>query len=339
MMRAFKAVRLDAESYPVEPEERSQLEAAGAEWTAIEKYAVDGILATATDCDALLVVSSKLPAELIGQLARCRVIARLGAGTDRIAVDMATTHGILVANVPDFCINEMADHAMALLLAWARRLFYMAEQMRLGNWNARHNPAVHRLAGQSLGLAGFGASAQAVAVRAKPFGLRLQAWARNPDKYREKASRLGVDLIDFESLLATSDFLSVHIPLTPETRGLIGAGELERMKSTVILINTSRGAIIDEDALVAALRARRIGGAALDTFAGIDVFDSTGPPVHPLLALENVILTPHCSGSSVESTRESKVRGAANAAAVLRGHWPPYVVNSDVVPRFPLAAP
>src|SRR5207248_1989057 len=140
---------------------------------------------------------------------------------DRIDVAAATRRGIVVANVPDFCVNEMAEHVLALLLAWGRRLFFMAEALRQGNWSARNHPGVHRLAGQTLGLIGFGASARAVAVRARPFGLRLLAWARNPAKYQDEARRLGVELAPLDRVLAESDFASVHLPLTNETRHLI----------------------------------------------------------------------------------------------------------------------
>jgi D-3-phosphoglycerate dehydrogenase len=331
------AVRLNATTYPPEADERLELERAGATFVALEGQNPDEVLAVARDCDALLAVSAKVPAELIDQLMRCRVIARLGAGTDRIDVAAATRRGILVTNVPDFCTNEQAEHTLALLLAWVRRLPYMLSAMQRGEWTARHHPGVHRLSGQTLGLVGFGASAQAVAVRAAPFGLRLLAWARSPAKYQEMAARLGVELVPFDRLLADSDFVSLHLPLTAETRGVISARELARMKASTVLINTARGALADEGALVAALQAGRLGGAVLDVFDGIDVFALPGPPPeHPLLKLENVLCTPHCAGSSVESSRDSKVRGARNAALVLLGKEPPYIVNPDVIPRFGL---
>jgi D-3-phosphoglycerate dehydrogenase len=164
--------------------------------------------------------------------------------------------------------------------------------------------------------------------------VKLLAWVRNPDKHRAAAERLGVQLVPFDDLLENSDFLSIHLPLTTETRGLIGAPQLARMKSTAVMINTARGAIVDESALVSALQSGRLGGAALDVFDGIDVFALPGtPPDHPLLKLENVICTPHCAGSSVESSRDSKVRGARHAALVLTGKLPPHIVNPDVVPR------
>jgi phosphoglycerate dehydrogenase-like enzyme len=147
-----------------------------------------------------------------------------------------------------------------------------------------------------------------------------------------------VELVELDRLLEESDFVSIHLPLTPETRHLIDASRLARMKPTAVLINTARGAIFDENALVASLREKRIAGAALDVFEGIDVFAIPGTPAaHPLLELDNVILTPHSAGSSVESTLDSKVRGAQNAAAVLSGKWPAAVVNPGVRPRLPLA--
>jgi D-3-phosphoglycerate dehydrogenase len=270
-------------------------------------------------------------------LERCRTIARLGAGTDKIDVAAATRCGIVVSNVPDFCVNEQAEHTLALLLAFARRLPYMMAAMRSGDWSARHHPRVHRIAGQTLGLVGFGASAQGVAERARSFGLRLLAWTRSSEKHHAEAGKLGVSLVELDRLLAESDFESLHLPLTDGTRNLLDARRLALLKPTAVLVNTARGAIVDERALVEALRNRQIAGAALDVFDEIDVFALPGHTLsHPLLELDNVILTPHCAGSSVESSLDSKRRGARNAAEVLLGRWPPHVVNSEVIPRFPL---
>jgi D-3-phosphoglycerate dehydrogenase / 2-oxoglutarate reductase len=336
----LKAVRLNAVTYPVEPAERAELERVGCALVAVEGQRPAEIVGAAADCDALLVVAAHVPGTVVERLTRCRVISRLGAGTDRIDTEAATRAGIVVANVPDFCLNEQAEHTLALLLALARRLPWMAAAMARCDWSARHDSGVHRVAGRTLGLVGFGAGAKAVAERARGFGLRLLAWARTPDRHRADAGRLGVELVDLDRLLAESDFVSIHLPLTPDTRHLLDAGRLARMKPTAVLVNTARGAIVDEAALVGALQQRRIAGAALDVFETLDVFNL--PPAslaardHPLMGLDNVILTPHCAGSSVESTLDSKVRGAQNAAAVLRGEWPPSVVNAGVRPRFPL---
>lgn len=331
------ALRLNSETYPVEPQERQQLAAAGAELVCIEGQSEAEQLAAGRDCDALLVVSAYVTGDVIGQLARCRTIARLGAGTDRIDVEAATRQGIVVSNVPDFCLGEQADHTMALLLASARRLPSMMKAMHSALWTARQDAGVRRIAGRTLGLIGFGASAQAVARRAAGFGLVLQAWTRSPDKYASVAKALGVQLVDLGTLLGSSHFVSIHLPLSAQTRGMIGRPQLASMLPDAVLINTARGAVVDEDALVDCLRRRAIGGAALDVFSGIDVFAKPGVPQHhPLLELDNVIATPHCAGSSVESTRESKVRGAGHAAQVLSGLWPDHIVNPQVNPRNPL---
>ncbi len=333
----FRAVRLNAVTYPVEPTESRELSRAAAELTAIEGQRPEEILAAAADCDALLVVSSSIPAAVIDRLARCRVISRLGAGTDKIDMAAATERGIVVANVPDFCLNEQAEHTLALLLAAARKLPYMTDALRTANWTARSDRGVHRVAGRTLGLVGLGASAQAVAKRAAAFDLRILAWVRTPEKYRPVASRMNVELVDLSDLLARSDFVSLHLPLTGDTTHVLDAGRLAEMKPGAVLINTARGALVDEGALVEALRQRRIAGAALDVFEGIDVFALPGTPAeHPLLDLDNVILTPHCAGSSVESSLDSKTRGARHAADVLLGRWPPHVVNPQVLPRIPL---
>jgi D-3-phosphoglycerate dehydrogenase / 2-oxoglutarate reductase len=330
----FAAVRLNAVTYPVDPAEEQEWAGVSVELRAIEGQRPDEIALAAAACDALLVVSSHVPGTVIEQLERCRVIARLGAGTDRIDVGAATRCGIVVTNVPDFCLNEQAEHTLALLLAFARRLPAMTAAMHQGDWSARHHPEVRRIAGRTLGLVGFGASAQAVARRAQAMGLRLLAWARNPAKYQRTAAHAGVELIGLDPLLTMSDFVSIHLPLTVETRHLIDARRLALLQPHTALINTARGAVIDESALVDVLRHRRIAGAALDVFEGIDVFAPPGRrPQHPLLELDNVILTPHCAGSSVESTRDSKVRGTRNAVDVLHGRWPGHVVNPEVVPR------
>ena len=333
----LKAVRLNSITYPLEAVERAELARARVELIEIEGQEPHEILAAAEGCDALLVVSSRVPKSVIERLSRCRVIARLGAGTDKIDVAEATRQGIVVTNVPDFCLHEQAEHTLALLLSFARRLPFMMEAMRTHNWSARHHPGVHRIAGQTLGLIGFGASAQAVAHRAATFGLRLMAWVRNPAKYQLIADQHGAELVPLDRLLSESDFVSIHLPLCDDTHHLLSADRLARMKPNAVLINTARGAIVDEVALVELLRQRKIAGAALDVFEEIDVFAVPGTPTsHPLLELDNVILTPHCAGSSVESSLDSKIRGTRNAADVLLGIWPRYVVNPAVAPRSPL---
>lgn len=332
-----KVVRLNTTTYPMAAGERAELARASADVIEIEGQEPDEILAAAADCDALLVVSSRVPKDVVQQLSRCQVIARMGAGTDKVDVAEATLRGILVTNVPDFCLQEQAEHTMTLLLAFARRLPFMMQAMQSFDWGARHHPGVHRIAGQTLGLIGLGASSQAVAERAAAFGLRLKAWVRNPAKYQQLANELRVELVSLDQLVATSDFISIHLPLCESTYHLLSADLLATMKPTAVLINTARGAIVDEPALVTLLQQRKIAGAALDVFEGIDVFAIPGTPAsHPLLQLDNVILTPHSAGSSVESSLDSKIRGARNAVDVLLGVRPRHIVNPDVVPRVAL---
>ena len=321
------AVRLNAVTYPTEAAERAEISRAHADFVEIEGQTSSEILAAAENCDALLVVSSSVPKAVIEKLPQCRVIARLGAGTDKIDVAEATRRGIVVTNVPDFCLNEQADHTMALLLSFARRLPYMSQAMRAFNWSARHHPGVHRLTGQTLGLIGFGASAQAVARRAAAFGLQIVASVRDAAKYRDAAAQTGVQFVSLEQLLSASDFVSIHLPLSAETRHLLSAEKLGLLKATAVLINTARGAIVDEAALAKLLQEGKIAGAALDVFEGIDVFALAGTPAsHPLLQLDNVILTPHCAGSSggieprIKDPRRSQCRrcAARNSAETCR---------------------
>lgn len=326
----FKAVRLSATTYPDEPIEHEELAAVGASLTCLEGDSQEEIIDAARDCDALLLVVSYIPAKVIDALTKCRVISRLGAGVDRIDLAAAKRKRIVVCNLPDFCENEQAEHALALLLASARELPYMWAAMRKGEWTARHHQGVHRVAGRTLGLVGFGLSAQGLARRAAALGLKLIAYARPNPKREAEAKALGVRLVALDDLLREADFVSLHLPLTDETRHLIDASKLALMKPTARLINTARGSIVDEGALIEALRHHRIAGAALDTYETLDVFaSSNGPTPHPLLELDNVVLTPHCAGSSVESTYDSKRRAARNAALVLSGQRPESIVVGD----------
>lgn len=302
------------------------------------------IVPRVADCDAIFVVSTALPESVIESLSRCRVISRLGTGTDKIDVAAATRKGILVTNVPTFCVEEQADHTMALLLALLRKLPQMSRAMEKGHWNhaRRQASANRRLAGSVLGLIGFGNSARAVAERARGFGMRVIATRRNMDAPTDAADALGVEMVALDDLLQNADYVSLHLPLDDHTYHLLDRAMLSKMKPGAYLVNTSRGAIVDEEALVDLLGDGRLAGAGIDTFEGIDVFvEEERPPDHPLLSLDNVILTPHVGAISVQAMEDVTTGGIANAAAVLSGFWPPAenLVNPEVEPRFPLAQP
>ncbi len=343
-LQDFRVVRLNAALSPMSQFERDLFREHRLHPLEAEANSPATIVPRVADCDAIFVVSTALPESVIESLSRCRVISRLGTGTDKIDVVTATRKGILVTNVPAFCVEEQADHTMALLLALLRKLPQMSQAMTQGAWNAarRQASANQRLSGSVLGLVGFGNSARAVAKRARGFGIRVIATRRNMDAPADQADELGVEMMALEDLLQQADYVSLHLPLTDHTYHLLDRAMLRKMKPGAYLINTSRGAIVDEEALVEFLREERLAGAGIDTFEGIDVFvEEEKPPDHPLLSLDNVILTPHVGAISVQAMQDVSTGGMANAAAVLSGFWPSpdNLVNPEVVPRFPLAKP
>lgn len=341
-LNRYHVVRLDAGLFPVNESEAALNVQYGLDPIEVEAFAQEEIIPRIADCDALVVVSSALPTAVIESLNRCRVISRRGIGTDKIDVETATRAGILVTNVPEFCSGEIADHTIALLLSLARKVPRMSQAMDEGAWSRARKESLsnQRLAGRVLGLVGFGGGAQAVARRAKPFGLRLLATRRNLAASRHDAAELGVEMVDLDTLLAESDYVSLHLPLDAETYHLLDEAKLRKMKPGTFLINTARGAIVDEMALVAALSEDRLAGAALDTFEHIDVFSGReGRPDHPLLGLDNVVLTPHIASESVQAQWDVAKGSVENLVSVLSGRWPlsENIVNPRVVPRVPLS--
>jgi D-3-phosphoglycerate dehydrogenase / 2-oxoglutarate reductase len=288
--------------------------------------AAEDILAVARDADAVLVTYAKLPGDLIRQLRRCRAIGRFGLGVDNIDIPAATEEGIAVTYVPDYCIEEVSDHAMALLLALARKLAFSNKLVQAGRWEMPAVVPIHRLSSRVLGLVGFGNIARALAPKAKSFGMRVVAY--DPYAPADAFKTLGVESMGFEALLACADFVSLHVPLMPATRGLIDAKALAKMKKTAYLINTSRGPLIDEPALIAALDAGIIGGAALDVVAVEPLAKDS-----PLLGRDNVILTPHTGFYSVEALAELQTKCASDVRRVLSGERPIYPVNPEVLKK------
>ena len=342
LLRGCRVVRLNANLFPVDEYESSVFAQYGLSPELVEAYTPEEMIPRVADCDAVCVVSASMPARVMESLARCRVISRYGIGTDKLAVDAATRKGILVVNVPEFCNDEMGDHAMSLLLAVTRKLPQMSRVVAKGAWSTGRKLAYanRRLAGRVLGLVGFGNSAQAMAQRAMGFGLRILATRRNLHAPSPAARELGVEMVDLDTLLAESDYVSLHLPLSPETYHLLDEARLRKMKPGAVLINIARGALVDETALAAALREGRLGGAGIDTFEQITPFTEVEePPRHPFLGLENVVLTPHVAALSADSKRVLTKGAVENLVAVLSGHWPrpDHMVNPGVIPRLPLA--
>ncbi len=279
------------------------------------------ILDVAREADGVLVTYAKLPAGLLQQLQRCKVIGRFGLGVDNIDVKAAAALNIVVTYVPDYCLHEVSDHAMALVLALARKVPFSNSLVQQGRWEMPAVVPIRRLEGQTLGLVGLGNIPRRVAPKAQAFGFKVVA--HDPYVSAALARELGVELVSFERLLETSDFISVHAPLTPQTRGLFNAEAFGRMKKGAYLVNTARGPLVDEAALVAALDAGHLGGAALDVVATEPLGKES-----PLLGRTNVIVTPHTAFYSVEALEELQTKCAIDVARVLSGEKPIYPVSA-----------
>jgi D-3-phosphoglycerate dehydrogenase / 2-oxoglutarate reductase len=282
------------------------------------------LVALAPTADAILTCWRQVTPAVLAAAPRCRIVSRYGIGLDNIAVDQASELGILVTNVPDFCLDEVSDHVLALILAWARRVVPFAQATRSGNWDLQIGRSIPRLRGQTLGLVGYGKLAQAVVPKALALGLKIIA--HTPRIAANALDPFGIATQDLDFLLHESDYVSLHVPLTTATRHLIDAQRLRQMKPTALLINTARGAVIDEAALLTALQEGWITGAALDVLA------QEPPPVnHPLLELENVLITPHAAFYSTSAIAELAQRATEQVVQVLRGEIPRNLVNPIVL--------
>jgi D-3-phosphoglycerate dehydrogenase len=322
---AFMVAVTDSVFPSQEPEHRV-LDPLGVELRAGQCRSEEEVIALAKDADAILNCYAKMTARVIGELKRCKVIARYGIGVDNVDLAAATRAGIVVTNVPDYCVDEVSDHGLALLLGLARRVVAADQAVKGGAWDVVAHKGIRRVRGQTLGLLGFGKIARALAGKAQAIG--MQVVAVDPFVDAGAMARLQVRAVDLDTLLAESDAVSVHVPLSPETRGIIGERALARMKPTAFLINTSRGPVVDESALIAALQAGRLAGAGLDVFEQEPV-----DPESPLLKMENVVTLPHI-GSATEATRQAMVDLAAdNLLAVLQGKPPLTPVNPEVLDR------
>ena len=302
---------------------REVLSTIGAELQLASDASPEAVLKVASGADALLVTYAKINGDMIRQMKKCRIISRFGIGVDNVDLDAATSAGIVVTKVPDYCIDEVSDHAMALLLAAARKIPMATEQVHSGTWKMPNFVPIHRLRGSVLGLVGFGRIPQLVAPKAKAFGLRVVAY--DPFIPKDVFAQAGVEQVEFPQLLKMSDYVSIHTPLTPETKGLFNADAFKQMKRTAYVVNTARGPIVDEAALAAALDAGQIAGAALDVM-------TEEPPVNsPLIGNRKVILTPHTSFYSEESLVELQTKASQEVVSVLSGKPPRNPVNPDVL--------
>ena len=284
----------------------------------------DELLAALDGIDAALAGSEPYSARVIAARPQLRVIARVGVGYDAVDVAAATAHGIAVTTTPGTNHDSVAEHTFALLLGLSRELVPQHLGVKSGGWPRR---STLPLRGAALGIAGLGRIGKAVALRGEVFGMKLLAYDPYPD--HAFASAHGVTLVPFERLLTESDFLSLHLPVTAETHHLINRETLKRMKPTAFLVNTARGALVNEADLLEALRAGRLAGA------GLDVFEQEPPGKSPLFELDNVLLTPHGAGTDRKSRDDMALSAAQAIVSLSRGEWPAEkVVNPEVRPAF-----
>jgi D-3-phosphoglycerate dehydrogenase len=278
------------------------------------------LLALVPEADAILTCFRLVTPAVVRAGGRLRVIGRYGVGVDNIAVDVATERRIPVTNVPVYCVDEVAEHAIALLLTLARRTATYDASVRAGEWRIEAGMPMHRIAGSVLGVLGFGRIGRAVVSRAVGLGMRVLVFDHSSAPEAIRAA--GAEAADLDVLLAASDAVTIHLPSTPATRHLLDGDRLARMKRGAFLINCARGAIVDLDALAVVLAEGGLGGA------GLDVFEPERLPVdHPLVGLRNTVLTPHVAFYSEESIAELQRRATENVIAVLTGGSPEHVVN------------
>jgi D-3-phosphoglycerate dehydrogenase len=306
--------------------ERAVLAEAGARLVEQPCLTEEDLLVHGRDAVAILTLDEPLSARVIAGLGHCRVISRFGIGVDKVDVEAATAAGIVVTNVPDYCVDEVSDHALALLLAVARRIVRLDRAVRDGVWDTMTVAGpVRRLRGRSLGVVGFGRLGRSFAAKAAALGLEVSA--HDPYVTDDVIAAAGVRPVTLPELLAGSDIVSLHVPLTAGTRHVLDRDRIATMRSGAVLVNTSRGGLVDEAALVEALREGRLEGA------GLDVFEHEPPPLDdPLLSLANVVVTSHSSHYSLESAADMREKAFRNVVLVLQGRAPLSAVNQVGAP-------
>ncbi len=313
--------------------EKDILERAGCDVVVLESREEKDILAAVKDADGLI-APPVLTKTLISALDKCKVIACSSIGMDKVdGVELANEKGIVICNVPDVFIDEVANHTLALLLACVRWIVPVAQHTKEGGWGQRggRRPVgyIHRITGETIGLIGFGNISRQVAKRAQGFDLKVMAY--DPYVPAEAFRAAGVRQAQLAQVLQDSDFVSVHVPLLPGTHHLIGRPQLALMKKDAILINTARGPVVDELALIEALQNGQILGAGLDVTEHEPV-----DPNNPLLQMPNVVVTPHMASASDWAGAERRRRPAYEVAAVLTGHRPRAVWNPSVLEKVSL---
>ena len=296
------------------------------------------LISACSEADAVIAAGTRITPgyvfspKVIENLNKCRIIALMSIGYDNVDVAAATEKGICVANAPDYCLEEVSDHAMALILACARKFYQLLPDIKSGKWSTQAEYSsvlkpLHRLSRQTLGLIGFGKIPRTIVPKAKAFGFRIIAY--DPHVPNTMFKTFKIESVGLDQLLEESDFISLHALLTPETKHMMGLQQFKKMKPTAYFINTARGELVDEKALYTALSEGLIAGA------GLDVLEPEPPgPDNPLLKLNNALITGHSAYYSEESREELFIRPWEEVARVLQGEWPHGLVNPQVKERF-----
>ncbi len=305
--------------------EQAELAIAGAELFLASGSDPKTLAREGKDCDAMIIGYAPITAEVIESLAKCKVMVRVGIGYDNIDLEAASRRGIMVANIPDYCQDEVADHAMALFLSGVRKVTFLNNRVKDGSWDVNEAKPIPRLRGKLFGVFGLGSIGQRVAERAKAFSMEVCSF--DPFISQKVFDNLGVKrFYNFNDFLASIDFLSIHAPHTEETKHIINLQNLKKMKRTAFIVNTSRGPLINEDDLYVALKEGIISGA------GLDVLENE-PPTYPfpLAELNNIILTPHAAFYSEESELELRRKTGQEIVCAIKEGRPKYWVNKKMM--------
>jgi D-3-phosphoglycerate dehydrogenase len=311
--------------FPDIEQERRAVEAAGGTLVAGRAVNEDEVAELCRDADAVLNVRAPVTRRAIAAMERCRVIVRYGIGVDSIDIPAATERGIMVANVPDYCLDEVSDHALALLLMLSRQIIPSVALAREGTWSVSQMPPVQRLRGQTCGLFGCGRIGSLLAGKVSALGMKVMV--HDPYLSADRAREMNAEIVTFDELLARADFVSLHAPLTDETRHVFGAAAFAKMKTTAAIINTARGGLIDEATLLAALDAGQLYGAGLDVMES----ETTVTPVRTALVNHpRIIATAHTAWLSQQARQTLQLRAIEQALACLRGEIPYGLVNREL---------
>jgi len=315
----WRMLLTDANEFHVPEEFREILRQAGVHVESVDGHEPTAIAAAGERCHGLFLYRARVDDALLAALPACRLLARVGTGYDAIDVEAARRRGVMVTYVPDFCTEELSDHVMACILGFTRQFPFILSRARDHRWlTIAEVPVQRRLRGRTLGILGFGRSGQRTAEKARAFGMDARAWTRTPRP--ADLARAGARAATFEEALECA-FVSLHLPLTEATRGLIGREALARMRPDAVLVNIARGAIVDTDALVDALRAGRLAGAALDV-----VQPAPLPPEHPLWSIPNVWITSHTGTISAEAADDAWSTVVEDVIRVRNGLPPAHAV-------------